>query len=78
MTDGDEFITGYDKPATKWDVAVVAAQASLGMREMITLMLALHLEQKDDASERIAAINTRANNLWANFEALADGKNAKF
>ncbi|WP_230280237.1 hypothetical protein [Croceicoccus sp. Ery15] len=58
------------KPATKADVAFVAADAALALRSLQGAMLALRLNDKEAIDHQLADLEKHTNELWKRFKEL--------
>jgi hypothetical protein len=59
-------------PATKWDVARVAAESSLSLRQMISALLVVQLGHSDELIDKVEELSKRADEMWRIFRELAE------
>jgi hypothetical protein len=67
---GDKILKSWEVPATKWDVARVAAEATLAIREIVSCVLMAKMGKDDELKDRIEDLSKRADEMWALFSEM--------
>jgi hypothetical protein len=64
----------WDEPATKWDVAMVAAQTSLAIHEIISTILTIQRGDQKATDEKVKDLAARADEIWTVYKKLCGGE----
>jgi len=68
----DKSARSWAVPATKWDVARVAGESTLAIREIISCILLVKLGNDQELSNQIDVLSKRADAMWALFTKMTE------
>lgn len=58
-------------PATRWEVAVLAAETTLALKSAMTALYSLEQGDAQDFRRYVTELNDRAENIWSVYKRLS-------